>query len=185
MSDEQRFEWLYDEHVHAIAGYLRARADRESAVDALARTFEIAWRRLADVPDEPKAWLFGVARRVLSDQHRSMGRQEALIERLGSTLRDAGEDHAETLGARQALLAALSDLAPVQREVLLLIAWDGLSHREAAAVLGCSSGALTVRLHRARRRLRVVMAQYDLEHLDCSSAPEPADSLNRSPKEAL
>lgn len=184
-TSEQRFERLYAEHVHAIAGYLRARTDRESAIDALARTFEIAWRRLADVPDEPKAWLFGVARRVLSDQRRSTGRQESLIERLGSTLRDAGEDHTETIGARQTLLAALSHLAPIQREALLLVAWDGLSHREAAAVLGCSSGALTVRLHRARRRLRVAMAQHDLEHPDCSSAPEPANSPNCSPKEAL
>ena len=71
MSDEERFEQLYSAHARAIASYLGARTDRQTAVDALARTFEIAWRRIADVPDEPKAWLFGVARRVLSDQRRS------------------------------------------------------------------------------------------------------------------
>ena len=38
-ADQQRFEALYVEHVRAIAGDFRARADREAAVDALARTF--------------------------------------------------------------------------------------------------------------------------------------------------
>jgi RNA polymerase sigma-70 factor (ECF subfamily) len=36
---------------------------------------------------------------------------------------------------------------------LLIIAWDGLSQREAAAALGCSRGAVALRLRRARKRL--------------------------------
>jgi RNA polymerase sigma-70 factor (ECF subfamily) len=182
-SEEQRFEELYAAHVHTIASYLRARTDRDSAVDALARTFEIAWRRLSDVPDEPKPWLFGVARRVLADQRRSAGRQETLIERISESLRESADDHAETLSVRQAILAALSELAPVQREALLLIAWDGLTHREAAAALGCSTGALAVRVHRARRHLRAAIAQHDIEHPDGASLTAPP--LKRSPKEAL
>ena len=44
------------------------------------------------------------------------------------------------------------------REVLRLIAWEGLESREAAAVFGCSYGAFRVRLHRARRRLEKQLA---------------------------
>ena len=35
----------------------------------------------------------------------------------------------------------------------MLVAWDGLDHRDAATVVGCSTSAFTVRVHRARRRL--------------------------------
>lgn len=183
-ADRERFEALYVDHVRAIAGYLRARTDREAAVDALARTFEIAWRRLSDVPEEPRPWLFGVARRVLADQRRAAGRQETLVERIGETLRESADDHAETLGGREAVLAALSELGPVEREGLLLVAWDGLSLREAAGVLGCSVGALAVRVHRARRRLRAAIARHDLEHPSRASAPVAA-AQNPSAKEAL
>lgn len=184
VSEGQRFEELYAAHVDVIASYLRARTDRDSALDALARTFEIAWRRLQDIPDEPRPWLFGVARRVLADQRRSAGRQATLVDRIGESLRESADDHAETLDARQAVLAALSELAPVQREALLLIAWDGLKHREAAAALRCSVGALAVRVHRARRHLRAAMAQHDIQqHADAAGSTAP--SLKRSPKEAL
>ena len=78
-SDEQRFERLYEQHFNRVASYLLARTDRDSAAEALARTFEIAWRRLPDVPAEPLGWLLGVARRVLAEQRRAQGRRDALI----------------------------------------------------------------------------------------------------------
>jgi RNA polymerase sigma-70 factor (ECF subfamily) len=36
----------------------------------------------------------------------------------------------------------------------MLIAWDGLDHRVAASVMGCSTTAFAVRIHRARRKLQ-------------------------------
>jgi RNA polymerase sigma-70 factor (ECF subfamily) len=183
--DEQRFERLYAEHFRAIAGYLKARTDSESAVDAVSRTFEIAWRRLSDVPEEPRGWLFGVARRVLADQRRAAGRQDTLIERIAGTLAESSEDSGEALVLREIVLSALRELAPLQREALLLVAWDGLSHREAAAALGCSSGALAVRLHRARKQLRAVMSHQAHQQADGSAGPLPAPPLSNSPKEAL
>ena len=156
-SDEQRFERLYEQHFERVAAYLLARTDRDSAAEALARTFEIAWRRLPDVPVEPLPWLLGVARRVLADQRRAQGRRDALIERIAETAMETSDDHAEALAARELVLAALEDLTPFQQEALLLIAWDGLSEREAAAVLGCSRGAVALRLHRARKQLRAAL----------------------------
>jgi RNA polymerase sigma-70 factor, ECF subfamily len=151
--DRRRFERLYAEHFERVAAYLLSRADPALAEDALARTFEIAWRRLADVPREPLPWLLGVARRALADLRRGQGRQGALIERISETLVQSADDHADTLAVRSRLLAALRDLSEPQREVLLLVAWDGLSQREAAAVVGCTRGAVALRLHRARARL--------------------------------
>jgi RNA polymerase sigma-70 factor (ECF subfamily) len=153
-SDEQRFERLYEQHFKRVAAYLLARTDRDSAAEAVARTFEVAWRRLPDVPAEPLGWLLGVARRVLAEQRRAQSRQDALIERIAESATETSGDHAGTMAAREVVLAAIADLTPFQQEALLLIAWDGLSEREAAAVLGCSRGALALRLHRARKQLR-------------------------------
>ncbi|HXB64260.1 MAG TPA: RNA polymerase sigma factor [Solirubrobacteraceae bacterium] len=157
--DEQRFERLYETHFRRVAAYLLSRADRTVAEDALARTFEIAWRRLLDVPDEPLPWLLGVARKVLADMRRGQARQTALIERIAATVGEVQGDHAEALSGSRHLLAALQRLTDEQREVLLLVVWDELSQREAAAVLGCSRGAVALRLHRARARLRSALVQ--------------------------
>jgi RNA polymerase sigma-70 factor, ECF subfamily len=182
-SDEERFEQLYRDHVRAIAAYLRARTDQESALDALARTFEIAWRRLSDIPEDPRAWLFGVGRRVLADQRRSAGRQETLVARIGETITSNAQDHAGLFDARDAILVALMELPAQQREALLLVAWDGLSQREAATVLGCSTSAVAVRVHRARKRFRAAIGDADLPEVHASDEPVPA--MNHSSKEAL
>ena len=155
--DEQPFERLYEQHFERVTAYLLARTDRDSAGEAVARTFEIAWRRLPDVPAEPLPWLLGVARRVLADQRRAQGRRNALIEHIAETATEISDDHAEALAARELVLAAIKDLTPFQQEALLLIAWDGLSEREVAAVLGCSRGAVALRLHRARKQLRAAL----------------------------
>jgi RNA polymerase sigma factor (sigma-70 family) len=186
-SDEQRFERLYQQHFTGVAAYLLARTDRDSAAAALARTFEIAWRRVADVPAEPLPWLLGVARRVLCEQRRAQGRRGALIERIAETAAEASNDHAEALAARELVVDAIGDLAPLQQEALLLTAWDGLSEREAATMLGCSRGALALRLHRARKHLRAALEQGSPKANvadDPSSDTAPRIAVGPSTKEA-
>jgi RNA polymerase sigma-70 factor (ECF subfamily) len=128
----------------------------------LADTFLVAWRRLADLPDEPdtRPWLFGVARRVLANQHRAERRRSALTEALihetavltATYVRSPGED------PRSALLsAALARLPEADREVLLLAGWEALSPAQIAMVLDCSASTARVRLHRARRRLAALL----------------------------
>ena len=68
---------------------------------------------------------------------------------------------------RQAMLTALTRLSEEDREALLLVGWDGLSHSSAARVLGCSSHAFTKRLSRAWQRFE--------ESLD------PRDEISRRP----
>jgi len=152
-----RFERLYEDHFERVAAYLLARVDRDAAADALAATFEVAWRRIADVPAQELPWLLGVARRVLANARRSRARQAALVERMASATRPvAGAE--EDAGAAGELAGAIAQLTSSQQEALLLIAWDGLSEREAALALGCSRAAFAARLHRARTRVRAAMA---------------------------
>src|SRR5580700_7644300 len=90
----ERFERLFSEHIDAVLGYALARVDPETAKDAVADTFLVAWRRLSDVPDAPRAWLLGVTRRTLAGHRRSLARQIRLVERLG--VNDSRPDRSET-----------------------------------------------------------------------------------------
>lgn len=154
-----RFEVLYRQHFRAVLRYALARLEPENAKDAAAETFLIAWRRLAEVPDDPVPWLFGVARKVVAGQIRSAGRREALRARLEVTwASEASPGEIDALVAqRAAVLTAFAQLSDNDREVLRLIAWDGLPSKAAASVLGLTRLAFGVRLHRARRRLAAAL----------------------------
>jgi hypothetical protein len=114
----------------------------------------IAWRRLEQIPPEPTPWLLACARHVLAHARRSEHRRAALIARLAAT------------PPRTEVPAELSDGVPGagagepaqrDREVLLLVAWEGLSTQQAATVLDCSPRASSMRLHRARKRLSAAL----------------------------
>jgi RNA polymerase sigma-70 factor (ECF subfamily) len=151
--DRERFERLYRENFRAVLRFAATRIDPERAKDVTAETFLVAWRRLDDVPAEPRAWLLGVARKVIAGQFRSQTRRDALADRLGGAAHESTPDPAAALANRDEALAAFSTLGKRDRETLRLVAWDGLSAAEAAEVLGVTRLAFTVRLHRARRRL--------------------------------
>lgn len=158
--DREEFDLFYRAHVGEVRAYCLRRADPALAEDAVAETFEIAWRRRAELPPKPRAWLFGVARRVLANRRRADRRQTRLTERL------AAQPLAEQSSTdTHPVLDALQRLGAAEQEVLMLAAWEGLSSREAAQVLGCSPVAYRLRLHRARRRLAEALGAIE-EQLD-------------------
>jgi RNA polymerase sigma factor (sigma-70 family) len=146
-----RFEALFVRHSAAVRSYAVRRSAGIVVDDVVADTFLVAWRRLDDVPEHALPWLLGIARRVLADHRRAAGRRRSLLERL---LREppASAWIAPT-GLSAELAGALRALTEHEREALLLVAWDGLSPRDAAAAAGCSNVAFRGRLHRARRQV--------------------------------
>lgn len=149
---EARFEEVFrDAYPRLLAYGMRRTETGEEAEDLAAETFSIAWRRWEDCPGDPLPWLFGIARRTLANMHRSSRRRSALLSRLGAEALAGGEGHATSLAGR--IGPALAALPEPDRELILLTAWEGLDARQAARALGCSRGAVYVRLHRARRRL--------------------------------
>jgi RNA polymerase sigma-70 factor (ECF subfamily) len=109
-----------------------------------------AFRRADDVPEPPIGWLLGTARRVLANATRGDQRRDRLALHMAAQPLPAGFDDDE---AGDVVAEALAELSARDREVLTLSAWYELSADEAAQVLGCTSAAYAVRLHRARRRL--------------------------------
>lgn len=153
---ERRFEACFRDNYAAVLAFaVRRLPDRASAEDAAAETFSVAWRRRELIPEEPLPWLYGIALRVAANQRRSGERRRRLGQRLEreAVSRTSAAEPAEALHRRDAFARAFERLGEPEREVLRLVAWDGLDTREAAAVLGCSAAAFRVRLHRARRRL--------------------------------
>ena len=153
-ADEERFRALFAASYPALCryGFLRGlpRADIE---DLVAEVFAIAWRRLDAVPvDDPAPWLFAVARNVWRNQLRSAARVDGIAARVAGpgVTYPVDPSGAPSPEAVRRAMAALSD---DDHEILRLVAWDGLTPTQVAAVLGCSSAAARVRLHRARSRL--------------------------------
>jgi RNA polymerase sigma-70 factor, ECF subfamily len=152
-----RFETLFRENADTVLAYATRRSDPDTAQEIVADTFAVAWRRLDVVPDPALPWLLGVARNVLANERRSRRRAEGLMLRLVRAPVESSDDPADVIDARWTVQAALDRLLPAEREVLELLAWEGLSAAEASDALGCSRVALGVRMHRARRRFRQLL----------------------------
>jgi RNA polymerase sigma-70 factor, ECF subfamily len=144
----ERFEQIYGEHREAVRAFVRRRAPESVVDDVVSETFLVCWRRLDRVPDEPLPWLYAVARKTLANQRRRLEREQRL-RGAASALATA---EPESVGDA-ALAAAFAALSERDREVLRLVAWEGLSLGQAAVVLQCSAVACRVRYHRAKTRL--------------------------------
>jgi RNA polymerase sigma-70 factor (ECF subfamily) len=148
-----RFRLIFREAYPALKRYVAYRGvSRADAEDLVAATMEIAWRRIDQVPaEDPLPWLYGVAHNLLRNHRRSIRRASTLASRMPISPPVTAPGDAEV--SVDALLAALSRLGDDDQELLLLVAWDGLSPSQAAVVLACTPVAARSRLHRARRRL--------------------------------
>src|SRR4051794_28825364 len=143
----ERFAALYEAHAAAVLAYARRRVGEEEAEDVLSETFLVVWRRRERVPEDALPWLYAVAGNVIRNRLRAARRRTALTARLAAqpAVVDEGRD--------PRLFAALARLKPIDREALLLVAWEELEPERAARAAGCSHAAIHVRLHRARKRL--------------------------------
>jgi RNA polymerase sigma factor (sigma-70 family) len=150
---DERFRAMFAQHHPAIYGYAARRVGRVDANDVAAETFTVAWRRLRRVPDEPDTllWLYGVARKVVANLERSKRRTGRLIAKEAAHTREVAVE------AVPDVVAAIGRLGDADREILLLAAWEGLTTSQIGEVIGCSSNAAAVRLHRARGRLEAAM----------------------------
>jgi RNA polymerase sigma factor (sigma-70 family) len=156
----ERFEAAYRELYEPICGYVLRRVRQpEDAAEVIAETFTTLWRRFDRCPQgaELRPWLFGVARRVVANHHRGDRRRSALGERLAANLDPSADQTAGSDEARTELARAFAALSESDRELLALVAWEGLTRDELAIALGTSRAVVRLRLHRAAKRLRAAL----------------------------
>ena len=160
-ADHARWEALFTGYADLVYAYAARRVPIEDAPDVVAETFVVAGRRTDDVPEDALPWLYAVARNVMRNQRRAADRRAALRGKLSRTQTPPPEvpPELEEIEARDAVTVALSRLPTAEREALLLVVWEDLDAARGAQVLGCSPAAFSVRVHRAKRRLRSVLAE--------------------------
>jgi RNA polymerase sigma-70 factor (ECF subfamily) len=155
---------LYERHAPAVFQYLARRAKPTAAEDLLSEVFVAALSASSRVTahDSGSAlpWLYGIAQNVLRAHYR---RQQAAPARglpgdPGMDW-DAVDERLDAGAQRGQLRAALAGLPEADRELLLLLGWEGLTLPEAATALGITPGAARVRLHRARKRAHKALDQ--------------------------
>ncbi len=164
--ERERFRQLYLANQPPLSAYaLRRTATPEDAADLVAEVFAVAWRRLVDVPRgrDGTLWLYGVARHLLANQRRGGWRRERLLQRLWTEPPEKPPELGEAACQSDAIRRAFAQLSDRQRDLLGLVAWEGLSTVELARVLDCSENAAKIRLHRARKRLGVELRRAGVE----------------------
>jgi RNA polymerase sigma factor (sigma-70 family) len=162
----ERFRSLHRDTYADLLRFVERRVPVSEAEDVVSAVFLTAWRRFDEVPDEARPWLFAVARNTMANRARGWMRRRALDVRLESFEARGPSDDPAGAAVRIDLERAWRALSAADREVLALIAFDGLTAEQAAAVLGCRRSTFAMRLSRARARLQ--------------SALEPAGSHSRS-----
>ncbi len=174
-----RFEALAALVYDPLQRYVRRRQSAADADDVVADALLVCWRRLDDVPAGAElAWCYGVARRCLANHRRSADRQRRLVGKLADdrdTHTTVGDPAATSPSNTDPdLLVALAGLSDADRELVQLWAWEGLEPRELAVVLDTTANAVSIRLHRARRRLAERLAGRKDDRSGGQAAVSPA-----------
>lgn len=170
-----------------VRRYLHRRADAATADDVYGDVLLVLWRRLDDVPADPDhalPWAIVVARQCLANAQRSVRRRTRLVGRIiaidpPSPVADDPTTHAT--GAddddRDATLhAALARLRRDDAELLRLWAWEELTPAQLAVALGITPNAVSIRLHRAKARLKCELEALLENAFDTTPATDVKDA---------
>jgi len=168
------FATIFDRHADEILRYVHARLGPDLAEDVTAETFLDAFRhrdRYDTTRPDARPWLYGIAVRQIGKHRRGMSRQLKLLRSLpaeppGENLDGRAAERVTAEALRPRLAAVLSGLSRDDRELLLLIAWAGLSYAEAAEAMGVTVSAVKSRLNRVRTRTRKALGGADPLHID-------------------
>ena len=145
------FQAALDEHRDAVARFLVASVGPQEADDCLQETLIAAlgaYPRLRP-GSNVRAWMLTIARNKALDSHRARTRRPVPV---GAP--DSGDSAEDGDGPDAELWAAVRALPPKQRAAVVLRYVNDLSHREIAAVLGCSEAAARRSLHEGLTKLR-------------------------------
>jgi len=162
---EEYLRALYEQLGGPLHGYaLKLTGDPGRAEEIVQETLVRAWRRADLLDTEPaalRAWLFTVARNLVTDQWRAARARprtvadDAYLEAVAAP----GDDALDQAVQRWTVAAALDRLTPEHRAVLVETYYEGRSVAEAAARLGIPQGTVKSRTYYALRALRLALEE--------------------------
>jgi RNA polymerase sigma-70 factor (ECF subfamily) len=152
--DHKAFENLIEEHQHMIHSLCyRMTGSLAEAEDLAQETFIQAYQHLSSFRAESRfsSWLYRIAMNQCLNWRKRRTRQDQLHKEWSE---QAQTEAAGEPSTAQPIQNALLKLHPKQRAAILLTVYDGLSHAEAAKILGCSETTISWRLFAARAKLK-------------------------------
>jgi RNA polymerase sigma-70 factor (ECF subfamily) len=162
MTPEQ-FNTLFRAHMPEVSRFLTRRVEPESVEDLAAELFSIAWGKRDSIPQGYELpWLYKTARYLISN-HRKKVSNRARIELLMA--RPEAAPSAESIAiADTELSSAWRKLQLLERELIALWAFEGLSNKEIGLALEISENAAAIRLTRAKQKLKTLLEAENNEH---------------------
>ncbi|KUJ67502.1 RNA polymerase subunit sigma [Streptomyces albus subsp. albus] len=161
--DPAAFEDFYRRHIDGVTRFVARRIDDPHTVADLVAEVFLALLDSADSyrpgRGSETAWLYGIARNVVSAEWRRAARESRATSRIaGHRLLEPDdvtrlEERIDAESAARRALTAMADLSEGERAVLELVVVDQLTTAEAATALGIRKVTARVRLHRARKAL--------------------------------
>jgi RNA polymerase sigma-70 factor (ECF subfamily) len=183
--DQTAFEVVYEAVAPRLERYLRRHLREKSRIeDVIQQTFlqMHGARGSFIVGAEVMPWAFAIARRLMIDAARKGWREEPItcdVDQLAAKITRvaSGQELIEAQEARQRLAAAYAGLSEPQRAAFELVKSEGMSHAEAASILGTTVTGIKLRVHRAYLSLRAAVA--DPEADAGANAAANADAQER------
>ncbi len=159
--DAAAWEQLFELHYENVYRFVRYRLRSvDEAEDIAAQAFEVAYARAErfdyrGVPIE--GWLFGIARNLVRDHIKRLGRR-GIDDEFDDSLELSEPDQADAIGLRRDLLEAMRELTPDQREVIELRFLLDKSVLDTAAMMNRSEDAVKNLQRRALAAMQRAMA---------------------------
>ncbi|HST52938.1 MAG TPA: RNA polymerase sigma factor [Pyrinomonadaceae bacterium] len=164
--DEYAFEEIYRIHHRRVYGLcLRMTQNVAEAEDITQEVFILLHRKAGSFRGESQfnTWLYRLTvNQVLMRFRKSKARREDALEGVETRPAEAfgsGRHGAAQLVDRMALDSALAQLPPGYRAAFVLHDVEGYEHEEVAQILGCAVGTSKSQLHKARIKLRKILAR--------------------------
>lgn len=173
--DRQAFRELVERYQRkAVAIALGMLHDREDALEVAQEAFAKVFTNIQQFKEEASfyTWLYRIIVNLAIDRQRQKSRQPLLerndLEEGESSLIDmmpaeVSADPYEQIKDKELgeyIRAAIAQLTPAHKAVILMREVEGLSYEEISEILQCSRGTVMSRLHYARKRLQSLLQSY-------------------------